>query len=72
MVAVAQTTSTIGMHMAVAFGVMYGFTGSVTFGGVAALIEPLCVVVLTPLHERLWRTIKRKLRSRPTQQARIV
>jgi uncharacterized membrane protein len=43
--------------MGVAFGVMYAFTGSVVFGGIAALIEPVCMVVLLPLHERLWRAL---------------
>jgi len=42
------------MHMAVAFGVLYCATGSVAFGGLAAVLEPICNVVLMPLHDRMW------------------
>jgi uncharacterized membrane protein len=42
------------MHMGVAFGVLYGATGSVAFGGLAAVLEPVCNVVLMPLHDRMW------------------
>ncbi len=55
MVLAAKTTSQIVLHMAVAFGVMYAVTGSVAFGGIAAIIEPVCNVLLLPLHERLWK-----------------
>jgi uncharacterized membrane protein len=50
--------------MAVAFGVMYAVTGSIAFGGVAAIIEPVVNVVLLPLHERLWRAIRRRAARR--------
>ena len=42
------------MHMAVAFGVLYCATGSVAFGGLAAVLEPICNAVLMPLHDRMW------------------
>lgn len=42
------------MHMTVAFGVLYCATGSVAFGGLAAVLEPVCNVVLMPLHDRMW------------------
>lgn len=42
------------MHMGVAFGVLYCATGSVAFGGLAAVLEPICNVVLMPLHDRVW------------------
>jgi uncharacterized membrane protein len=67
MLRVAQTISQIGLHMGVAFGLMYAFTGSIAFGGVAALIEPLCNVVLLPLHDRLWR----RLRAAPVSPSRV-
>jgi uncharacterized membrane protein len=57
MVIAARTTSQVLLHMAVAFGVMYACTGSIAFGGIAAVIEPLCNVVLIPLHDRVWRRI---------------
>jgi uncharacterized membrane protein len=41
-------------HMGVAFGVLYCATGSVAFGGLAAVLEPICNVVLMPLHDRMW------------------
>ena len=46
--------SQIVLHMGVAFGVMYAMTGSIAFGGLAALIEPICNVALLPLHDKLW------------------
>lgn len=59
MVLAARTTSQILLHMAVAFTVMWAVTGSTAFGGIAALVEPICNVILMPLHERLWRRIQR-------------
>lgn len=50
----AEKVSQTGLHMSVAFAVMYGFTGSLAFGGVAAILEPLLNVALLPLHDRLW------------------
>ena len=61
MVRAGQTVSQIAMHMTVAFGVMYACTGSVAFGGIAALIEPICNVVLLPLHDRLWMRLRERL-----------
>lgn len=63
MVLAARTTSQVLLHMAVAFGVMYAFTGSLAFGGLAALIEPICNVILLPLHDRLWRRIEARRRA---------
>ena len=64
MVTAARTTSQIVMHMAVAFAVMWFVTGSIAFGGIAAVVEPICNVVLLPLHDRLWRRIARRARRR--------
>lgn len=58
MVLAAKTTSQIVLHMAVAFGVMWAVTGSVAFGGIAAIIEPVVIVVLLPLHDRLWKKLQ--------------
>lgn len=65
MVAAARTTSQILLHMGVAFTVMYVATGSLAFGGVAAIIEPICNVALLPLHERLWDRIKAAVEAAP-------
>ncbi|HEX5767759.1 MAG TPA: DUF2061 domain-containing protein, partial [Burkholderiales bacterium] len=58
------------LHMAVAFAVMYGFTGSLAFGGIAAVVEPLCNVLLLPLHDRLWRRIARRRGRKGLSQLR--
>lgn len=50
----AEKLSLTAMHMGVAFATMYFFTGSATFGGLAAILEPVCNVILMPLHDRLW------------------
>ena len=64
MVIAAKSASQVLLHMAVAFGVMYALTGSLAFGGIAAVIEPVVNVVLLPLHERLWRRVRRRLAAR--------
>ena len=51
---VAFKTSQVCLHMGVAFAVTYTFTGSLAMGGVAAVIEPICNVILMPLHDKLW------------------
>lgn len=50
----AEKVSQTGLHMSVAFAVIYGSTGSLAFGGVAAILEPVLNVALLPLHDRLW------------------
>jgi uncharacterized membrane protein len=60
MVRAGQTISQVALHMSVAFGVMYAMTGSLTFGGVAALVEPICNVALLPLHDRVWDKIRER------------
>jgi uncharacterized membrane protein len=52
------------MHMAVAFGVMLAFTGSLAFGGLAAVLEPVCNVVLLPFHDRAFHAVLERLRTR--------
>jgi uncharacterized membrane protein len=65
MVTAAKTTSQIAIHMTVAFAVMYFVTGSVAFGGIAALIEPL----MLPLHDRLWEKIRQRVEARQGPRA---
>ncbi len=64
MVTAAKTTSQIGMHMGVAFGIMYLFTGSLALGGVAAVVEPIVNVTLLPLHDKLWERIRQRMEAR--------
>lgn len=68
MVTAARTTSLVAFHMAVAFGVMWAVTGSPAFGGIAALVEPICVVTLAPLHDRAWAVIERRLARREARR----
>ena len=62
----AQKTSQVLLHMAVAFAVTYGFTGSLAVGGLAAVVEPICNVLILPLHDRVWA----RIRSRRARTAR--
>jgi uncharacterized membrane protein len=64
MVIAAKTTSQIAVHMGVAFATMYAITGSFAFGGIAAVIEPICNVIIMPLHEKLWERIRRRIDAR--------
>lgn len=50
----AEKVSQTLMHMGVAFAVIYGATGSLAFGGLAAILEPICNVLLLPIHDRFW------------------
>lgn len=63
MLLLAQKTSQVLLHMSVAFGVTYAFTGSLATGGLAAILEPICNVVLLPLHDRLWSKAGRRRSS---------
>jgi uncharacterized membrane protein len=61
MVTAAKTTSQIVVHMGVAFATMYVVTGSAAFGGLAAILEPICNVIVMPLHEKLWARIRARI-----------
>lgn len=63
MVTAARTVSQLGAHMGIAFGLMYALTGSIAFGGIAALIEPVCNVALLPVHQQVWRSLHRRLHT---------
>jgi uncharacterized membrane protein len=64
MITAAKTTSAIFVHMAIAFITMYVVTGSFAFGGLAAILEPICNVVVMPLHEKLWERMRDHLSSK--------
>lgn len=61
---IIEKTSQAILHMSVAFAISYGFTGSLAFGGLMAVVEPICNVLLLPLHDKAWRRIKYKQRMR--------
>jgi uncharacterized membrane protein len=73
MVTAAKTTSQIVVHMGVAFATMYVVTGSAAFGGLAAILEPICNVIVMPLHEKLWARIRARIEKaqvpRPSMDA---
>ena len=62
MVAGEKVSQTL-FHMVVAFGVMYWATGSMAFGGVAAVLEPILNVIALPYHDRLWARLEERLAS---------
>lgn len=50
----AEKVSQTMLHAIVAFGVMFAVTGSLASGGIAALVEPICNVIVMPWHDKLW------------------
>ena len=73
MIVAAEKASQVLLHMSVAFAVTYIATGSAVTGGLAAILEPICNVILMPYHERAWKRLRGKWQTRkiPTQQAEI-
>jgi uncharacterized membrane protein len=63
----AEKLSQTFLHMGVAFSVLYFATGSLAFGGMAAVLEPICNVLLLPVHDRFWDNLELRLNG----QARI-
>jgi uncharacterized membrane protein len=56
---ISQTT----LHAAIAFSVMWTVTGSMAMGGLAALVEPVCNVIVLPFHDGLWDNMRARFRS---------
>ena len=46
------------MHFTIAFSVAYALTGSITVGGLLAIVEPLCNAVGFHFHEKLWKRLE--------------
>ena len=65
----AEKVSQTAMHCVVAFGVMYAVTGSAAYGGIAALVEPMCNVLVMPWHDRLWDKLRDRSAARPVAVA---
>ena len=57
------------LHATVAFSVMWTATGSMALGGLAALIEPICNVIVLPYHDRLWDALHARLPRTPARQS---
>jgi uncharacterized membrane protein len=67
-VAAEKISQTI-MHSAVAVGVMYFATGSLAFGGVAAVLEPIINVAVLPIHDGWWDRLKVRLEAQAAARA---
>ena len=63
--AAAEKLSQTLLHMGVAFAVMYIATDSLAFGGMAAVLEPVCNVILLPIHDRFWNKVELRLNGSP-------
>lgn len=51
----AEKLSQTALHMGVAFAVMAWMTGSLALGGIVALLEPVCNVLVMPWIDRAWK-----------------
>lgn len=71
MVIAAKKTSQVITHMAIAFAIAYAVTGSVVFGGLAIVIEPLINVLLLPLHEKAWAAVRARALDEGERYLRI-
>lgn len=71
MVIAAKKTSQVIAHMVIAFVIAYAVTGSVVFGGLAILIEPVINVLLLPLHERAWVMVRARAVNEGDRYLRI-
>ena len=60
----ANKMSQVTAHMGISFGLMYLLTGSLAFGGLAAVLEPVMNVVLLPFHERTWHVLRSRFSAR--------
>ena len=65
LVLAGEKLSQTAMHMVVAFSVMYLATGSLAFGGMAAVLEPVCNVLLLPVHDRFWDRLEVHFNGKP-------
>lgn len=65
----AEKISQTALHATVAFGVMWTATGSMALGGLAALVEPVCNVIVLPFHDRLWDAMRARLASTAAKDA---
>lgn len=50
-----KTVTFTAMHFCIAFSVAYALTGSLTVGGLVAVVEPLCNSVGFYVHEKVWK-----------------
>lgn len=68
----AEKLSQTFLHMIVAFAVMAVATGSLAFGGMAAVLEPICNVLLLPFHDRFWFKLQLRLDGKGADSALTV
>lgn len=57
------------LHATVAFSVMWAVTGSMALGSLAAVIEPICNVIVLPFHDLLWNATRKRMQRVPASDA---
>src|SRR5690606_9867874 len=57
----AEELSQTALHLGVASAVTYLATCSLAFGGMAAVLEPVCNVLLLPVHDRFWNKLELRM-----------
>jgi len=67
--AMLKTITFTLMHFCIAFGVAYALTGSVTVGGLVAVVEPLCNSLGFYFHEKFWQRFENNKSARPSHTA---
>jgi len=60
-----KTVTFTVMHFCIAFTVAYLLTGSVTVGGLVAIVEPLCNAFGFHLHEKIWKRVEQRRERAP-------
>jgi len=65
----AKTLSFGAMHVGIAFGLGYAFTGSVATAGVLTVVEPLCNMVAHHFFEGWWER-RERARAQPAGEVK--
>lgn len=69
---IAKTISFAMLHFAVAFGVAYALTGSLTIATGIGLLEPLVNTVAFYFHEKVWETPRQRVAPDPVPRPFIM
>lgn len=58
MIKMMKFSSQLSVHLVVAVAVTYAVTGSLALGGLIAVVEPICNVIVGHMHEKAWARLK--------------
>lgn len=72
MILLMEKVSQTCLHMSIACILTYLMTGSWAMGGILALVEPICNVLLLPIHDSIWRRIRFKQKMKTRQQRQLL